>query len=123
MFLATEVSQPFTVFDVLLIALNAVAPIAAMIWVKVVLYRRREDKDRAEALRQTDHTRRRIRRRPAKRMRTIPHDFRLKRPLGLYVGSNPPILKVGQTRAAERSKNAYALCGITPAQPIHHTDS
>lgn len=51
MYLATEATRTFTWPEVLLAAFEALALVAAMIWVKVVLYRRRIAEDREEARR------------------------------------------------------------------------
>jgi len=129
MFLATAISQQIPAFDVLLIALNAVAPIVAVIWVKVILYRRREAQDRDKALRlksqqSADHERTSPRRRPIEMRRTLPREFQSKRPLGLYAVSESTGPRTsantswgnGRTRPAKSPLH----CASTPPVSTHH---
>lgn len=129
MSLATEVSQTFSAFNVLLIALNAVAPIAVTIWVKVLLYRRREAKEREEALRlhdqrHADHARSSVQCRPGEMMRTLPRDFRPKSPLGLYVVPKPYglLTSTNTNRGTDRTKPTQSSlhCAATPPASTHH---
>lgn len=129
MFLATAISQPIPAFDVLLIALNAVAPIVAVIWIKVVLYRRREAQDRGKALRlnnqqYVDHERTSPRRRPVEMRRTLPREFQSKRPLGLYAVSKPngSQTSANTTRGTSRTKPAQSPlhCASTTPVSTHH---
>lgn len=58
MFLATEVTRTFSLTEFLLALFQAVAFVGTMIWVKVVLYRRRMREDEAHQLqrqRELDH--------------------------------------------------------------------
>lgn len=129
MFLATEVTQPFTAFDILLIALNAVAPIVVTIWVKVLLYRRREAKECEEALHlhdehQADQPRSSLPYRSVKMVRALPRDFQPKRPLGLYVVRKPNGILTSTTtnRGNDRTMPARSSrhAAATPPASTHH---
>lgn len=64
MFLATEVTRTFSLTEFLLALFQAVAFVGTMIWVKVVLYRRRMREDEAHRLqrqRELDHAVARLR--------------------------------------------------------------